>query len=127
MKGLVIREPWVGQILDGRKTWEIRRGNTRIRGPMALIASGTGTVVGKADLVDTIGPLSLPQMRQTTGKHRIPENELGALPYGDKTWAWVFKNPVRFEKPLPYRHPAGAVIWVNNLKSLSGKALSLLA
>jgi hypothetical protein len=31
----------------------------------------------------------------------------------DKTYADVFSNPrLRFKRPIPYRHPNGAVSWV---------------
>ena len=32
MKALVIKQPWVDYILNGKKTWEIRGSNTKIRG-----------------------------------------------------------------------------------------------
>ena len=51
VKGLVIREPFVDWILDGLKTWEIRRSATMIRGPVALIMGGSGTIVGTCGLV----------------------------------------------------------------------------
>ena len=28
-------------------------------------------------------------------------------------YAWVLQAPERFEEPVPYRHPSGAVAWVN--------------
>ena len=33
------------------------------------------------------------------------------LPY-PKTYAYVFTNPKWFERPIPYKHPSGAVTWV---------------
>ena len=55
---LLIKEPWISMILEGKKTWEIRGSATKRRGRIALVASGTGTVVGTCDLVDVVGPLS---------------------------------------------------------------------
>jgi len=46
MKGLLINSPWIEMILEGKKTWEIRGANTKLRGPIALIKSGSGKVVG---------------------------------------------------------------------------------
>jgi hypothetical protein len=57
MRGLLIRSPWIEEILRGRKTWEIRGSNTNIRGRIGLIRSGSGLVVGTCDLVDVEGPL----------------------------------------------------------------------
>ena len=36
MKGLIIREPWIGMIMDGSKTWELRTQHTTMRGEIAL-------------------------------------------------------------------------------------------
>jgi hypothetical protein len=55
-------------ILDGEKTWEIRGSRTSVRGQVALIASGSGTVVGVCDLVDCIGPLTAEEFRKNTKK-----------------------------------------------------------
>jgi len=37
MRGLIIREPWIGMILDGSKTWELHTQHTTMRGEIALI------------------------------------------------------------------------------------------
>lgn len=34
------------------------------------------------------------------------------LPYSN-TYAWTLQNPKWFVKPKPYKHPSGAIIWVN--------------
>jgi hypothetical protein len=34
------------------------------------------------------------------------------LGYYRQTYAWVVKNAHRLERPVPYLHPPGAVIWV---------------
>ena len=54
MKALLIKTPWIDKILDGKKTWEIRGSATKIRGRIALVQSGSGTVVGICELVDCI-------------------------------------------------------------------------
>lgn len=28
-------------------------------------------------------------------------------------WAWVLENAIRYDTPIPYEHPQGAVIWVS--------------
>lgn len=111
MKGLIIRAPWIDLILQGEKTWEIRGANTHIRGRIALIQSGTGCVMGTAELLDCV-PLDLRSYQSHIAQHRI--TAVQSLPY-PKTFAWVLVSPVPFEQPLPYRHPAGAVIWVNGV------------
>ncbi len=110
MKALIIKKPWIDYILDGKKTWEIRGANTKIRGKIELIQSGSGVVVGQVELVDCI-QLSPQDYRNSSDKHCIKE-DLDKIPY-KKTYAWVLKNPVRYDNPRPYIHPMGAVIWVN--------------
>ena len=113
MRGLIIKDPWIDLILSGYKKWEIRGSNTRIRGQIALIRSGSGLVVGQCLLTDTIGPLTLKEMKRNIEKHRVPLKELKSrLPY-KKTFAWVLQNAKSFSQPIPYKHPIGAVIWVN--------------
>jgi len=111
MTGLVIKSPWIDLILQGQKTWEIRGKNTAQRGRIALIKSKSGCILGRCRLVDCVGPLSLEQLRETTEKHHIPLNGLTELPY-EKTYAWVLAEPTLLAKPIPYKHPSGAVIWV---------------
>jgi len=111
MKGLLIRTPWIDYILDGKKTWEIRGRNTTIRGRIALIRSQSGLVVGEADLVDCI-PLDLSEYANTSDKHMVPKTEIDCLPY-PSTYAWVLTNSKRYPEPIEYKHPSGAVIWVN--------------
>ena len=110
MKGLIIKRPWIDFVLDGTKTWEIRGSNTKIRGEIELIQSGSGLVVGKAELIDC-KELSLPEYQSSSDKHHIIDG-LDSLPY-KRTFAWILKNPIRYEKPRPYKHPNGAIIWVN--------------
>ncbi len=40
MRGLVIRDPWIGHILAGRKTGEIRSTASKVRERIALIRGG---------------------------------------------------------------------------------------
>ena len=111
MKGLIIRAPWIDLILQGEKTWEIRGTNTRIRGRIALIKSGTGYVFGTVGLVNCI-PLDLRTYQSHVTQHRV--EVVSSLPY-PKTFAWVLEDPVRLDKPVAYRHPKGAIIWVNGV------------
>lgn len=128
MRGLLIRQPWIGKIMDGQKTWEIRGANTNIRGKIGLIQSQTGTVVGTADLVDVKGPLTKKQMLANVNKHQIPAQSLrqGGMPY-QKTYAWVLENAKRLRRPVPYDHPSGAVIWVKLPDESVGRRVNAVA
>jgi hypothetical protein len=112
LDGLLIRAPWIDKILDGAKTWEIRGSHTYKEGRIALIESGTGTVVGVAELVGVVGPLSLKDLSANWRKAGFDRDEqLFRLPY-KQTFGWVLQNPKRLRSPVPYDHPSGAVIWV---------------
>lgn len=111
MKGLVIDEPWVSMILSGEKTWEMRSRNTQVRGRIALIKKGSKTVVGVADLVGTLPKLSRAELKANVDKHCVSENDVGE---GFKhSTAWVLERAQPLREPVRYRHPSGAVIWVN--------------
>jgi hypothetical protein len=116
MRGLIIRSPWIEKILAGQKTWEIRGSRTKIRERIGLIRGGSGLVVGTCDLTEVVGPLSLKELKANARKIGLQPSDLNERPY-KTTYAWVMRNPKKFKKPKPYRHPSGAVIWVN-LKGL---------
>jgi hypothetical protein len=104
---LILKEP-LDQILDGSKIWEIRGKATTLRGPIALIESKSGHVVGTCSLEGVVGPLSLADLRANAAiTGFLPD----ALPY-PTTYGWVLASARRLPKPVPYRHPMGAVIWV---------------
>jgi hypothetical protein len=111
MKALIIKEPWVSLILSGKKTWELRSRDTLIRGRIALIRKGSGTVVGVADLTATLPNLSRPDLMTNVAKHQVPQHAIGL----DFSWnvAWVLQGARPLREPVPYQHRRGAVIWVN--------------
>jgi len=114
VRGLIIREPWIGKILDGMKMWEIRSTSTKIRGPIALIRGGSGLVVGTARVTDSIGPLSLDELTAHEDKHAVPRGALEGFlkKYKGRAFAWVLEGVRRLDAPVAYDHPSGAVIWV---------------
>jgi hypothetical protein len=106
--GLLILKGPLDKILARTKTWEIRGKATARRGPIALIESKSGHVVGRCELVDTLGPLSLAELRRNARRTGFQPRE---LPH-ETTYAWVMRSARRLPSPIPYRHPMGAVIWV---------------
>lgn len=111
MKGLVIDEPWIRLITDGKKTWEMRSRDTQVRGRIALIKKGSGTVMGVADLVGTRPRLSRAELRTNVDKHCVPADHIGDDFKHSSAWVLERARPLR--SAVPYRHPSGAVIWVN--------------
>ncbi len=114
MKAIVIDEPWIGLILAGEKTWEMRRGSCSHRGPVALIRKGSGLVVGTANVVDSLAPLLTPEAYGAAERHhRIPPARQGRAREDGWATPWVLADARPLDRPVPYRHPYGAVIWVN--------------
>ncbi|MDO6461508.1 hypothetical protein Q4485_12440 [Granulosicoccaceae sp. 1_MG-2023] len=111
-RGLIIMEDPLRQILDGAKTWEMRSKHIRTLGPIALIMKGTKQVWGVATITDSLGMLSEEQMLANIDKHRITTERLKDPKIAKWRYAWVLKDVVALEKPIPYTHKKGAVTFV---------------
>jgi len=105
--GLLIKQYWLDKILARTKTWEIRSRATARRGPIALIQSKSGQVIGTCEVVDVVGPLTAAELNRN---HRRAGFRTDGLK--GPTYAWVLRGARRLPKPVRYRHPQGAVIWV---------------
>lgn len=110
-RGLIIDQPWIDKILKGYKTWEMRSARTTIRGPIALIEKGSGTIVGVSSILDSIGPLCFEEIFENEIKHNVgPE----IYTRDDYKWnhAWVLGDVLSLVQPIKYQHRSGAVVWV---------------
>lgn len=114
MKALIIDEPWIGMILRGEKTWEMRKTATHQRGVVGLIRKGSGLVVGTAEIVGSFPPID------TRGAYAAAEPKHGIPPHRQEAtfadgWRtpWVLANARSLPTAVAYEHPSGAVIWVN--------------
>ena len=121
-RALLIREPYLSFILMGKKRWELRGSRTSIRGPIGLIRSGSGLLVGECEIVACEGPLELETLQNSPNLSYEERRELAGedhVPYvrkidgTSKTFAWVLIKPKIFERPVPYRHPSGAITFVD--------------
>lgn len=108
MKALIIKPEPMRKILDGSKSWEIRRGRCHIRGLIGLIESGSGTVVGVAELVDCIGPLTRP-VRVANARKLGVTAEVAAERWQQDLYAWVLAKRRRLSRTVPYKHPNGVI------------------
>jgi len=111
--GLIIAEPYISQILCGDKTWEMRGKHTTKRERVGLIRKGSGTVVGSALLVNSIGPVTHDELLKSTRLHGIPKEQVRAGLLDKWNVAWVLEDIIMFDAPVKYEHPNGAVTWVN--------------
>jgi hypothetical protein len=120
LSAIPIKTPYIDQILDGEKRWEIRSKFTKKIGPVALIRSGSGTVVATATISEVI---------KITGNLAEANAHLMGMSQWDALscvglYAWVLKDIVKFKNPVPYEHPFGAVTWVTLDEETTSKVLA---
>jgi len=122
LDALIIMKDPMDEILSGKKTWEIRSRNCHKRGLIALIESKSGTIVGTAEIVDSIGPLSIAEYNRNLDKSRDIKRRRDTK--DDNYYAWVLKNAKRFKEPVKYKHKNGIITWhpVNVPDKLISKA-----
>lgn len=109
--GLVIRKEWLWFILGNGKTWEMRSRATKVRGQIALIEAGSGLIVGKNQIIDSLKPIrTAEEFQENESRHCISLDRH----YEDFKWRtpWVLGVSVKYDKPIRYKHPQGAVTWV---------------
>lgn len=111
MRGLIVKSPYIEEILGGTKKLEIRGSNTHIRGKIALIKSGSSRIFGTVNIVDS-KELSFDEYKEWKISRGASKNDIIEKPY-KRIYAWVLEEPVKLEEPIVYKHPMGAVIWVN--------------
>lgn len=121
LSAIPIRYPWIDMILDGVKTWEIRSKFTKKIGPVALIRAGSGTIVAIATLSEVIE--ITPSLARTNAK-RMGMTVADALSCVGEN-AWILKDVVVLKKPVPYKHPSGAVTWVTLDEPTTKKVLAV--
>jgi hypothetical protein len=111
-KGLIIADPWIGYILMGQKTWEMRSTGTSFRGLFGLIKKGSGAIWGVARLLNVGASLSAEEMISTFRQHRIPEEQIRGGAVAKWTVPWKLADVTSLKEPVPYVHKSGAVTWV---------------
>lgn len=111
-QALIIDEPWIGLIMAGQKTWEMRSRATTKRGPVALVRKGSGQIVAIARIADCLMPLSAAEMAGAFDRHCIQQTIVEQDGYKWFT-PWVLADVHALDTPVGYRHPSGAVTWVD--------------
>ena len=106
---LMVKQPWLDLILAKSKTWEIRGSHTLRRGKIHLGLSGAGgRILGHCSITESF-EIPSHSLKRTYDKHRI--KDLSVITY-ERPYAWVLSEAQRYEKPLSFAHPQGAVVWV---------------
>ncbi len=108
MKGLIIRKQWLDKILNNGKCWEMRSTHTKMCGTIQLIEAGSGLIMGRCHILGS-QKVSPELAKSAISNHQV--EDLSLL----KKWcyAWRLSDVEKYDKPIPYSHPKGAVIWVN--------------
>ena len=107
---LIVREPWLSHILNGRKTLEVR--GTPCRKPVGtkvfLALSGAGGLIyGSVVFAGTRGPMSAREFNDAKAQHLVANGR----PYGSATHGWKLTQPKKFFKPVKYTVKKGCVVW----------------
>ena len=124
-RALIVQSPWASLLVDGEKTVEIRGSATKMFGSIAIAQSKSKLLIGEVTLEsccliavrDEDGrlqdvPGSLHTLDSLKDAHRI--KDVGSIPYG-KVYAWFVTKCVKYDTPVSYVHPRGAVVWVSLL------------
>ena len=107
MRCLIIDEPWISLILAGKKKWEIRRRNTKIRERIALGNKKTKCSVGYARIVDSV-EMTIEELKKHNDKHQANEF-LDKYAKGRKTlFAWVLEDVETEPNPKRYSYSTGS-------------------
>lgn len=111
MKTLSLKQPFAELILQGRKTIELRKWNTKFRGEFLIHASKhpdepsmkkfnfkpdelpCGAIVGKAELIDVKDYSLTKDFDEDKDKH-LATSDWGGF-------GFILKNAKRFDKPIP--------------------------
>jgi hypothetical protein len=91
----------------------MRAWGTSHRGWFALIWKGMGDIYGVANLVDVLPPIDEDRMVANPHRHRISEELIRSGEVEGWTTPWVLSDVIRLPRPVRYKHPSGAVTWVN--------------
>lgn len=100
-------------ILEGSKSLEIRSSRTSKRGKVALIESGSSRIVGEVEITGCF-EINREDFHAYQESHKVLD--LDNVHY-KRLYGWRLANPVRFAVPVPYCHPAGAIVWVDLAKT----------
>jgi len=69
-------------------------------------------IVGIGELVDSLQPLTHENYASYHDFHRIPAAKVDEVIERNWIYPWVFDRVVKLDRPVPYRHKSGAVIFV---------------
>ncbi len=108
-RGLFVRQPYASLIVEGKKTWEIRKHPTQVRGRVGIISGGN--VIGSVEIVGTRGPFTPEQLTAHADKHHASTEALKAYAQDKPLYAWVLQRAVKYPQPVPLPGVKGQQLW----------------
>ncbi len=115
-KALCLKPKWADLIIKGEKSVELRSRMTNTRGRVSIAHSAQ--LHGEVDIMDSF-PVSDEWVATHKELHKVDDPVFLTQPL----FAWILRDPEKYDHPVPYKHPRGAVIWVDlkKLADSSGK------
>ena len=111
-RALIVRQPYAELIINDQKALEMRSRHTNVRGRIGIIPKGSGVIIGSVELVNSWDYTGEAGLKSIGGQtlHCVEPKDWNLL---DKwCFGWELAKPERYETPIPYDHPRGAVTWV---------------
>ncbi len=85
-------------IVTGKKTWEIRKNNTRFRGRLGVIDANCN-LLGTVELYKVLGPFTAEEIGSRR-EHCSTFYRLKKYSKGKRClYAWILRNPKKYTKP----------------------------
>jgi predicted transcriptional regulator len=107
MRCLKIEDKWVNLILNGTKTWEIRRRNTKIRERIALGNTKTKRVVGYATIIDSV-EMTVEELKKHNDKHQANDFSDEYANEKKTLFAWILSDVEVEPNPKHYSYSTGS-------------------
>ena len=105
--GLVVKSRFAKLIVEGEKSWEIRKIPPYITGIVGVIDGDNDLLLGTVEISGFLGPFSLKEILKYEDKHHGGKFLKNYARGGIKLFAWQLKNPIKFSKPLKVKYKEG--------------------
>lgn len=104
-RGLIVQKQYLDRIFDDGKIWEMSYKGTALRERIWLIESGSGKIAGETNIIGSLPELKKADFKKTERFHQVYDHSL----LEKWKYPWALNGSVRYDKPIPYKHPQGAV------------------
>ena len=109
-RALKVRQPYASLIVQGKKTWEIRRHPTRVRGRVGIMSGGK--LLGTVEVRGVKGPFTVEELAEHADRHQADPAFLQAYARNDPLYAWELANAREYPQPISVQTKNGQQMWV---------------